>query len=77
IQTNGKVTGTYDWSDGKIDGGVTESGDTLICRGKWTQSNGKGEFIFKLFGSDRFDGSYNYSTSAEYWHEDWNGTRLE
>lgn len=74
-QSGGKVTGSYSHEEGKIDGTVSHSGDTLVCKGKWTQPASKGEFVFKLIG-DHFDGGYNYSTSPEYWHEDWDGNRM-
>ncbi len=48
IQRNGnKVTGTYKWNNGRIEG--TISGHTVT--GWWYQSNGKGKFVFD-FNSD-------------------------
>ena len=48
IQQNGnKITGTYKWADGRIEG--TLSGHTVT--GWWYQSNGKGRFTF-VFNDD-------------------------
>ena len=48
IQQDGnKITGTYKWSDGRIEG--TISGHTVT--GWWYQSNVKGKFVFE-FNSD-------------------------
>ena len=66
------VTGTYKWSDGRIDG--TLLGHTLT--GWWTQSNGKGRFVFE-FNSDfsAFTGKWGRNDAEP--SGKWNGTRKQ
>lgn len=71
LQVNGnKVTGTYKWADGRIEG--TLSGHTL--KGRWTQSNGKGRFVFE-FNSDfsAFTGKWSYNDAEPALK--WNGKK--
>jgi hypothetical protein len=71
LQVNGnKVTGTYKWADGRIEG--TLSGHTL--KGRWTQSNGKGRFVFE-FNSDfsAFTGKWSYNDAEP--ASKWNGKK--
>ena len=64
------VTGTYKWSDGRIDG--TLKGHTLT--GWWTQSNGKGRFVFE-FNSDfsAFTGKWSRNDAEP--SGKWNGKK--
>lgn len=68
-QDGNRVTGTYDYQNGRIEG--TLSGHTLT--GRWTQSNGKGRFIFE-FNDDftAFTGKWSYN-DAEPTSGSWNG----
>jgi hypothetical protein len=71
IQRDGnKITGTYKWSDGRIEG--TISGHTVS--GWWYQSNGKGKFVFD-FNSDfsAFTGKWGYNDATP--SGQWNGKR--
>ena len=71
LQVDGKhVTGTYKHSNGRIDG--TLSGHTLT--GRWTQSDGKGRFVFE-FNSDfsAFTGKWSYNNAEP--SGKWNGTK--
>lgn len=65
-----RVTGTYEWSNERIDG--TLSGHTLT--GWWTQSNGKGRFIFE-FNPDfsAFTGKWGYNDAEP--SGKWDGTK--
>ena len=62
-------SGTYDHQNGRIEG--TLSGHTLT--GRWTQSNGKGRFVFE-FNDDftSFTGKWSYN-DAEPTSSGWNG----
>ncbi|MBR0499994.1 MAG: hypothetical protein IJJ72_03255 [Bacteroidales bacterium] len=53
-----KVTGTYNYRDGRIEG--TLNGHTLT--GRWTQDNGKGRLVF-VFNDDftAFSGKWSYN----------------
>ena len=64
-----RVTGTYDFRDGRIEG--TLNGHRLI--GRWTQSNGRGRFVFE-FNDDftAFTGKWSYN-DAEPTSSGWNG----
>ena len=57
-QDGKKVTGTYDYRNGRIEG--TLSGHTLS--GRWTQDNAKGRFVFE-FNEDftAFTGKWSYN----------------
>ena len=68
-QDGNRVTGTYDHQNGRIEG--TLSGHTLT--GRWTQSNGKGRFVFE-FNDDftSFTGKWSYN-DAEPTSSGWNG----
>ena len=71
IQRDGnKITGTYKWSDGRIEG--TISGHTVT--GWWYQSNGKGKFVFN-FNSDfsAFTGKWGRNDATP--SGQWNGKR--
>ena len=71
IQREGnKITGTYKWSDGRIEG--TISGHTVT--GWWYQSNGKGKFVFE-FNSDfsAFTGKWGRNDATP--SGQWNGKR--
>ena len=71
LKVNGnKVTGTYDWKDGRIEG--TLSGHTLT--GRWTQSNGKGRLVME-FNSDfsAFTGKWDYNDAEP--SRKWSGTK--
>lgn len=64
-----KVTATYEYRDGRIEG--TLSGRTLT--GRWTQNNGKGRLVFE-FNEDftEFTGKWSYN-DAEPTSSGWNG----
>lgn len=65
-----KVTGTYKWKDGRIEG--TLNGTTLT--GWWYQSNGKGRFIFNFNSTfTAFTGKWGYNNSEP--SSAWNGTK--
>ena len=57
-QDGNKVTGTYNFRDGRIEG--TLNGRTLT--GRWTQNNAKGRFVF-VFNEDftAFTGKWSYN----------------
>ena len=72
LQQNGnKVTGTYNWADGRIEG--TISGRTVS--GWWYQSNGKGKFVFD-FNSDfsAFTGKWGRNNDTP--SGKWDGKRI-
>ena len=68
-QDGNKVTGTYDYRNGRIEG--TLSGHTLT--GRWTQDNAKGRLIFE-FNEDftAFTGKWSYNDDAPT-SSTWNG----
>jgi hypothetical protein len=81
-QSLGKVTGTYDYQGGKIEGYISKnlSGDILI--GTWSEhpsyappdDAGDIEFIMSSdFNS--FTGRWRYGSSGD-WYSDWTGTRV-
>ena len=81
-QSLGKVTGTYDYDDGKIEGYISKnlSGDILV--GTWSEypsyappdDAGDIEFIMSSdFNS--FTGRWRYGSSGD-WYSDWTGTRV-
>lgn len=59
-QEGGRVTGWYDYKNGRIEGMV--EGNTV--RGRWVQDNAEGRFIFRL-GPDgkTFEGSWGRGAS--------------
>ena len=73
-QSGNRVTGTYTWADGKIEGTVTGN----VLRFKWTQSNGRkgaGHFILKPDGKS-FEGYWSYTDDPDNKSGgSWNGTR--
>ena len=70
-QQGSRVTGSYDYKGGQIDGQI--SGNTL--RGRWTQDNASGHFVFHLSGDGRrFDGSWGRG-GADSDGGAWQGTR--
>ena len=64
-----KVTATYEFRDGRIEG--TFNGHTLT--GRWTQSNAKGRLVFE-FNKDftAFTGKWSYNDDAPT-SSGWNG----
>lgn len=72
-QNGEKVTGTYDFKDGKISG--TISGDKLT--GTWTQSNTYGDFEFIMSDNGKsFKGNWRYYNSDKSgWSGPWTGQR--
>jgi uncharacterized cupin superfamily protein len=64
-----KVTGTYPHAEGRIEGEF----EGKILTGIWTQSNGKGRFIFQ-FNSDytSFSGKWSYNDAEP--DRQWNGS---
>ena len=70
-QQAGRVTGSYDYKGGRIDGEL--SGNTL--RGRWMQDNASGHFVFHLSADgSRFDGSWGRG-AADSDGGPWRGTR--
>lgn len=71
-QKGNRVTGGYDWRDGRVEGTVEKG----ILRGKWTQSNGRGGFVFRMSGNGlSFSGSWgNGDDDAK--GGQWNGKRV-
>lgn len=68
--TGNKVTGTYKWNDGRIEG--TLNGTVLT--GWWYQSNGKGKFIFNFNNNfTAFTGKWGYNDNNP--SNAWNGTK--
>jgi hypothetical protein len=72
-QNGEKVTGTYDFKDGKISG--TVSGNKLT--GTWTQSNTYGDFEFMMSEDGKsFKGNWRYHNSDKSkWSGGWTGQR--
>jgi hypothetical protein len=70
VQVGSKVTGTYQYADGRVEG--TLSGN--ILKGMWYQNNGKGRFEF-VFDSDAgaFKGKWGYDDAALSGH--WDGRK--
>ncbi len=69
-QQGSKVTGTYDYKDGRIEGTVQGA----EFRGSWVQANGRGRFVFKLSADGRsFTGTWGYGDSTT--DGGWSGTR--
>jgi len=81
-QSLGKVTGTYDYQGGKIEGYISKnlSGDILV--GTWSEDPsyappddaGDIEFIMSP-DLNSFTGQWRYGSSGD-WHTDWTGTRI-
>lgn len=70
IQEGNRVTGTYAYKDGRLEG--TVQGDVL--QGTWIQSNGKGRFEFRLSADGRsFSGKWGNGDTLT--GGPWNGTR--
>jgi len=64
-----KMTGSYTHKDGKLTGTV----DGTTIKGKWTQSNGAGELLFKLEQNYKvLNGAWNYNHDKT-WRHDWTG----
>jgi len=69
-QVGSKVTGSYSWKNGTIEGAVTGS----VVKGTWTQSDGKGWFTLTLTPKgNRFTGEWGYATGRVEGY--WNGTK--
>ena len=66
-----KVSGTYKYRDGKVEGILNGN----VLTGTWTQNNGKGKirFVFSPDGSS-FEGKWGYNDSEP--TSKWNGKRL-
>jgi len=72
LKVNGnRVTGTYDYKDGRIEGVLNGK----VIEGKWYQSNGSGAFTF-TFNDDFTSFSSRYQGSSGNWYTDWKGTRI-
>jgi hypothetical protein len=81
-QSLGKVTGTYDYDDGKIEGYISKNLSGNILVGTWSEypsyappdDAGDIEFIMSSdFNS--FTGRWRYGSSGD-WYADWTGTRI-
>lgn len=71
-QNGNKVTGTYKYNNGRIEG--TLNGRTLT--GRWTQSNSKGRFVFNFNSNfSGFSGYWSYNEAEPKSSSKWNGTR--
>jgi hypothetical protein len=69
-QRGDRVSGTYEHSNGRIEGVV--SGNKLT--GTWIQSNGKGKFVFSLSSDGKsFTGKWGYDNDTP--ASAWTGTR--
>lgn len=70
-QSGNKVTGTYKYSNGVIEGTLNGK----ILTGTWTQSNGKGKLVF-VFNNDfsAFSGKWGYNDAEP--SSAWNGKKL-
>jgi predicted small secreted protein len=81
-QSLGKVTGTYDYDDGKIEGYISKNLSGNILVGTWSEypsyappdDAGDIEFIMSS-DSNSFTGRWRYGYSGD-WYSDWNGTRV-
>ena len=70
-QSGNTVTGTYEHSDGRIEGTIV--GNTLT--GWWYQNNGKGRIVFVFNGNfSAFSGRWSYENAEP--SEAWNGKRI-
>ena len=81
-QSLGKVTGTYDYQGGNIEGYISKnlSGDILV--GTWSEnpsyapSDDAGDIEFIMSPDfNSFTGRWRYGSSGD-WYSDWNGTRV-
>ena len=79
VQDGSKVTGTYTWDEGKIEG--MANGNMLT--GTWSESPGyqppddAGDFKFALSDDgNSFTGEWRYGSTGD-WQGSWNGKRLE
>lgn len=69
-QTGDRVTGSYTWHEGKIDGKIT--GDKL--KGKWTEKDNNGQFEFTMISDCKsFEGVWGYLNGIGDGY--WNGKR--
>lgn len=67
-----RVTGSYAYAGGQIEGVV--SGNTV--RGTWTQTNGRGAFVWQVSSDGMsFTGTWGYNASESAGGK-WNGTRV-
>jgi len=81
-QSLGKVTGTYDYQGGKIEGYISKNLSGNILVGTWSENpsyappDDAGDIEF-IMSSDcnSFTGHWRYGSSGD-WYSDWNGTRL-
>jgi hypothetical protein len=81
-QSLGKVTGTYDYDDGKIEGYISKNLSGNILVGTWSEypsyappdDAGDIEFTMSSDGNS-FTGQWRYGSSGD-WYGDWNGTRI-
>ena len=81
-QSLGKVTGTYDYQGGKIEGYISKNLSGNILVGTWSEDpsytppDDAGDIEF-IMSSDfnSFTGHWRYGSSGD-WYADWNGTRV-
>ena len=81
-QSLGKVTGTYDYQGGKIEGYISKNLSGNILVGTWSEhpsyappdDAGDIEFIMSP-DSNSFTGRWRYGSSGD-WYSDWTGTRV-
>lgn len=69
-QSGGRVTGSYEYKGGRLDGTVQEG----VLNGRWTQTNGSGRFEFRLNADGRsFSGRWGRGEALD--GGAWNGRR--
>ncbi len=69
-QSGGKVTGTYDYKGGRLEGAVAGN----VLQGRWTQTNGSGRFELRL-GADGASFSGRWGNGETLNGGFWNGRR--
>ena len=81
-QSLGKVTGTYEYDDGRIEGYISKNLSGNMVAGTWSEypsykppdDAGDIEFAVSPDGSS-FTGRWRYGASGD-WNGDWSGTRI-
>lgn len=74
-ESNGQVSGTYDYENGKIDGKVYNMPGSSMLKGNWSQNNASGWFKFRLNSNKKsFTGEWGYTGETES-EGKWNGTK--
>jgi len=72
-----KISGTYDFLEGKISGTVYKKNNQKVLVGTWNQSNNNGWFRFTMNeDNDSFSGIWGYKNSQETVSA-WNGNKRD